>query len=262
MQGGDGVVDVTYARGVSERVPGRGRVEDGPAPGKVSWTTVEEDMAPTCPANGRGNALVLCATAVDTCPDGLVRFWAWHRTTTWTRDANGDVTSLVGPWAQENGSFCLGADDPGVPTIARVLDQVRSQFTSLPLRVPGPRADPAPTTLVNTETAFSAGSGDPQGFDPVLLGTAVHVTARPVRWRWTWGDGTSDDVDRPGTPKQPDVTHTYRRAGDVRVSVVVEWRGTFSVGNDPTQYAIQTPAFVRSAPIVVQVREARSQLVR
>ena len=251
-----------YTRGKSEQVPGRGRAQDGPAPGKQVWVTVEEDMAPTCSPNGLGNATALCDTAVTSCPDGLVRFWVWHRTTTWTKDVDGTVTSDVGPWTQEQGSFCLGADDPGVPTIARVLDLVRSQFTSLPLRVQAPRADPAPTTLVNSKTAFSAGSAEPQRFDPVLLGTSVHVTAKPVRWHWTWGDGTSEDVDRPGTPKQPDVTHTYDRAGDVRATVVVEWRGTFSVGNDPTQYAIQTPAFVRSAPIPVRVREARSQLVR
>jgi hypothetical protein len=44
--------------------------------------------------------------------------------------------------------------------------------------------------------------------------------------------------------------------------VVVEWRGTFQVGNDPTQYDIATPAYTRSPPITVRVREARSQLVR
>lgn len=260
--GSDGVIDVEYTRGSSEHVPGRGRAEDGPAPGKRTWRTVEEDMAPACSGNGRGDASALCLPAIESCPDGLVRFWVWHRTTTWTQAADGTVTSAAGPWVQEPGSFCLGPDDPGVPTIARVVDLVRSQFTSLPLRVAAPRADPAPTTLVNTETAFSAGSADPQRFDPVLLGTQVHVTARPVRWRWTWGDGTSAELDRPGTPKQPDVTHVYDRAGDLQASVVVEWRGTFRLGNDPTEYAIQTPALVRSAPLTVRVREARSQLVR
>ena len=94
------------------------------------------------------------------------------------------------------------------------------------------------------------------------LGTTVHVTAKPVRWTWTWGDGTTTSFDRPGIPKQPDVTHEYTRAGDRTVSVVVEWRGTFRVGSDPTEYTITTPAFVTSAPMTVRVRTARSQLVR
>ncbi len=260
VEGGDGEIDVTYMRGKSEFVPGRGRAEDGPHPDKTTWITVEEEMAPTCFRNTRGGDNSLCDAAVNSCPDGLIRLWVWHRVTHWTKTDT--VTSVVDPWIQEQGTFCLGADDPGVPTIARVLDLVRSQFTSLPLRIQAPQADPAPTTLVNLATAFAAGESTPQVFHPVLLGTAVHVTATPVNWHWTWGDGTSADVDRPGTPKQPDVTHTYTHAGDRTVRVVVEWRGTFSVGNDPTPYTIQTPAFVRSAPITVRVRQARSQLVR
>jgi len=262
IETGDGTFDITYTRGKSEQVPGRGRAEDGPSPIKTSWITVEEDMAPTCYTNVRGGDLALCGAAVNTCPDGLIRFWVWHRTTRWTKAADGTVTSMVDPWQQEQGTFCLGADDPGVPTIARVLDRIRSDFTSLPLRVQAPRADPAPTTLVNLDTAFSAGTAEPQTFDPVLLGTTVHVTAKPVRWTWTWGDGTSQSFARPGIPKQPDVTHTYTRAGDRTVTVVVEWRGTFRVGSDPTEYSIQTPAYVRSAPMTVRVRTARSQLVR
>ncbi len=220
-------------------------------------------MAPTCSPNGLGNATALCDTAVTSCPDGLVRFWVWHRTTTWTKDVDGTVTSDVGPWTQEQGSFCLGADDPGVPTIAQG-PRPRPQPVHLASRcgcrprgptlrrrrwsTPRPRSPPAARSRRASTRCCSA--------------LSVHVTAKPVRWHWTWGDGTSEDVDRPGTPRQPDVTHTYERAGDVRATVVVEWRGTFSVGNDPTQYAIQTPAFVRSAPITVRVREARSQLVR
>jgi hypothetical protein len=45
------------------------------------------------------------------------------------------------------------------------------------------------------------------------------------------------------------------------VSVVVEWTGTFSVGDDPTQYEIQSPATVPAEPTTVRVRTARSQLV-
>ena len=262
-KGDQGAFDVKYTRGQSEKVPGRGDGSNGPAPGRNAWIEIAEEMAPTCYVNARGSDGALCPEAFATCPDGLIRFWVWHQVTTFTRATDGTVTSVVStPWTQERGSFCLGADDPGVPSIARVIDRIRTDFTSLPLRVQAPRADPAPTTLVNLDTAFSAGTAEPQTFDPVLLGTTVHVTAKPVRWTWTWGDGTSQSFDRPGTPKQPDVTHEYTRAGDHTVSVVVEWRGTFRVGSDPTEYTIQTPAYVSSAPMTVRVRTARSQLVR
>jgi hypothetical protein len=228
----------------------------------VTWTTVAEETAAACESNSRGNDMSVCPQAVNSCPDGLIRYWVWHQVTTYTRAPDGSVTSVTGPWKQEPGSYCLGPDDPGVPKIARVIDQIQSDFTSLPLRVQVPRADPAPTTLVNIETAFSAGSAEPQTFTPTLLGVTVTITARPVRWTWTWGDGTTAAFDRPGIPKQPDVTHRYAKAGDLPVSVVVEWRGTFRVGGDPTEYTITTPAYVRSLPVTVRVRTARSQLVR
>ena len=261
--GADGVIDVKYTRGQSEKVPGRGNGSNGEAPGRTTWIRVDEEMAPTCDLNYRGGDLALCGRAVNTCPDGLIRFWVWHQVTTFTRAADGTVTSEVTrPWYQEEGTYCLGADDPGVPTIARVIDQVRSDFTSLPLRPPAPRADPAPTTLVNIPTAFSAGSAEPQVFTPTLLGTTVTVTAKPVLWTWTWGDGTRDAFPRPGIPQEPDVTHTYTKAGDTTVQVVVTWRGTFRVGSDPTEYEITTPAYSRTGPMTVRVRQARSQLVR
>ena len=241
---------------------GRGDPSQGFAPGRTSWTVVEEDTAPACSTNSRLHANSVCPAALTTCAKGLIRFWVWHQVTTFTRDAAGVTTSRVTkPWYQEGRTYCLGADDPGVPNIVKVIDQVRSEFASLPLRLQQPRSDPSPRTLVNIPTAFSAGSAAPQDFAPVLLGIAVHINAKPVRWVWSWGDGTSDAVDRPGTPGQPDVTHIFTRAGDLSAQVVVEWHGTFTVGGDATEYPIATPAFVRAPPVLIQVREARAQLV-
>jgi hypothetical protein len=204
----------------------------------------------------------LCGAAVNTCPDGQIRFWVYHRVLEYTRQ-NGVTTSrVIRDWYEEDGTYCLGADDPQVPTIARVIDQVRTGFAHLPLVAAQVQSDPGPTTVVNMKTAFSAGTSQPQTFDPVLLGVTVHVTAKPVEWQWTWGDGSTSVTDTPGVPKQPVVTHTYTRVADAPVTVVVKFVGTFAVGNDPTQYDIQQPAFSPpSAPVIVRVREARSQLV-
>jgi hypothetical protein len=258
---GDHAVDV-YRRGKSEQVPGRGDGSYGAAPGRQTWLEVEEDMAPTCDTNSRGYPDALCGAAVNTCPDGLIRFWVWHQVVEYTK-VNGVTTSrVVTPWYEEDGSFCLGADDPKVPTIAKVIDQVRTDFAHLPLVATQVQSDPGPTTVVNIKTAFSAGSDTPQTFAPTLLGVTVQVTATPVEWRWTWGDGTTSTTTTPGVPRQPVVTHTYTRVADAPVSVVVKYTGTFSVGNDPTQFAILQPTFSpASAPVIVRVREARSQLV-
>jgi hypothetical protein len=261
-EGGDEEITVTYTRGKSEHVPGRGDGSFGSAAGRQVWREIEEDMAPSCYTNSRGYGDALCGAAVNTCPDGLIRFWVWHRVVEYTK-ANGVTTStVIRDWYEEDGTFCLGADDPKVPTIARVIDQVRTDFQHLPLVPAQVKSDPGPTTVVNLETAFYAGSDQPQTFAPVLLGVTVHVTATPVEWRWTWGDGTTTTTNTPGVPKQPVVSHTYTRVADAPVSVVVKYTGSFAVGNDPTRFAIQTPAFSPpSAPMVVRVREARSELV-
>lgn len=260
--GGEGRFEVEYTAGRSEAVPGRGRAQDGPAPGKTSWTVIDEQMSPTCYGNSRLDPGALCPAAVTTCPDGLIRFWVWHRRTTVTTNPDGTLTRTREPWQQEPGTYCLGADDPGVPTLARVLDLLRRQFSQLPLPVPPLRADPAPTTVLNTPTAFAAGTTSTATFDPVLLGTAVHVQARPVAWHWTWGDGTRQSTTHPGTPRRPDLTHTYTRPGRHTVTVTTEWHGTFTLGTDPTRYPISTPAYTRPAPLTLTVRPARSQLVR
>jgi hypothetical protein len=244
-----------YKRQRSDHVDGRGDATQGYAPGKTTWTVVEEDAAPTCYGNNRGNADALCGPAVNTCPAGEIRFWIWHRTVTYTKSPDGTTTSVASSWRQEDKTYCLGADDPGVPTIAKVLDQVQTDFAHLPLRHDEVQSDPGPTTLVNIDTAFHAGSGQPQVFNPVLLGTPVHVTAKPTRWHWTWGDGGTDVTTTPGVPKQPVVSHRYTRTADLTVSVVVEWTGTFTVGNDPTAYPITASAFTPAQ--TTQVRSAR-----
>lgn len=261
-QGGAGAIDVTYTRGRSDHVDGRGDSSQGYAPGRTTWTVIDEVMAPMCVGNSVDSTDALCRPALATCPTGLIRFWVFHRTTEFTKASSGETSSRITvPWHREPLTYCLGADDPGVPTIARVIDQVQRDFKNLPLRRESVQSDPGPTTLINFDTAFSAGTTQLQSFDPVLLGTGVHITATPRRWHWTWGDGTTAVTDTPGVPKQPVVTHRYTQPGDVQVSVVVEWTGTFTVGNDPTQYQITGPASVPAAPTTVRVRTARSELV-
>lgn len=259
--GTNGGLDV-YSRGKSQVPPHRGDGSNGYAPGRTAWTDVEEEMAPTCYTNSRQNPEALCGAAVNTCPDGLVRFWVWHQVVEYTK-VDGVTTSTVKtPWYQEDGSYCLGADDPKVPTIAKVIDQIRSDFQHLPLIAPQVNSDPGPKTVVNLKTAFSAGSAAAVTFNPTLLGVAVHVAAKPIAWHWTWGDGSTETTTTPGVPKKPVVTHTYTKVADAPVSVIVEYAGTFSVGSDPTAYTIQNHATSPpSQPTVVRVREARSQLV-
>jgi hypothetical protein len=212
--------------------------------------------------NTRTDGDALCPAAFS-CPAlDQMRWWIWQRETEWTRDEAGVVAPpVVGEWRQLPGSYCLGDDDPGVPTIGHVIAQVQTGFQDLPLPVAALQVDPAPTSLVNVPTAFFAGGAQSATFSPTILGTTVTINAKPTQWDWTWGDGTSATTTTPGVPKRPVVSKEYRQARDYSVSVATTWTGTFTVAGSSEVFPIRTPAVVQSAPVTVQVREARTQLV-
>jgi hypothetical protein len=212
-----------------------------------------------CSFNGLHGADAMCMPAATYCQDGRVGFWVWHQVTTFTRDEQGNETKDVGSWTQEDGAFCLGADDPGVPTIGKVISQVQDMFLEndigiLPVAV---KAAPAPKTLVNMETRLSGGSGAVVDIAVPTRWANVVIHAKPLRWRWHFGDGSPTVVTT-----VPDVTHVYRHPAVLgSVHVDVEWGGTFSVAGDPTAYPIVGTAMVPGTDITVDVREARSELV-
>jgi hypothetical protein len=250
-----GSIEVEVVRGTSEKVPGRGDGTYGEAPGRTEWKTVEEYVTPACSSNSLYGNEALCMAAF-TCPaDNLLRFWVWHRVTEWK--AGPPVEKQVGEWYQEPGSFCLGPDDPGITDIGRVIAQVQSGFQSLPLPTAAPQVSPAPETLVNIPTRLSAGSAEPVTLttEP-LAGIVVTVTATPVAWHWNFGDGSTQ------VTTVPDTEHTYLKAQRVDASVRVTWNGTFTLPGSGEVFPIRTPAYVQSEPTQVEVRQARSELVR
>lgn len=260
--GGRGGIDVTVIKGVSDQVSGRGDGKAGPAPGRETWFTVDEYATPACAGNTLNGFDAMCGAAL-TCPaDNLVRFWVWHQVTEW---AAGDppTKTRVNDWAQEPGSFCLGPDDPGITPIGLVIAQVQSGFQNLPLPKFDTEIRPVPTTLVNVPTSFAAGTADPVTLttEP-LAGIVVTVTAKPAEWRWTFGDGTSATTTVPGRPGTDDVTHLYERAQTFGASVRVAWTGTFTLPGSSEVFQIRTPAYVQGPVAQVDVREARTELVR
>jgi hypothetical protein len=248
---------VEQHRKASDHVPGRGSAADGDAPGKVTWTHTEEYITPMCSMNGLNGADAMCMAAVTYCQDGRVGFWVWHRLTTYTRGADGTVTTVVGGWHQEEGAYCLGADDPGVPAIGKVVSYVQDSFSTLGIAPASVKAAPAPRTLVNIETRLSAGDGAVVDVPAATPWAQVIIHAKPLRWRWHFGDGTPPQIT-----SVPDVTHVYKHPAVLTaVHVDVEWGGTFSVVGDPAAYPIVGTALVPGQNTTVDVREARSQLV-
>lgn len=262
--GGDGGITVNH--GTSERVPGRGAPRPGPGGGHVSYSYVEEYATPTCSGNVLNGRDVLCGAAVNSCPAPVqVRFWIWHRAhlVTYGPAPVYVETDTVQGWRQEAGSFCLGPDDPTAPVIARVVAGVQELWASQRLPLPrwAVRTDPGPRTLVHFPTSFSAGSAVAQRIDTTILGSAVHITAVPLRWTWVFGDGQRLVTSSPGRPKSDDVTHEYGELGAASTHVVVQWGGTFRVGTSPEVYDIRGPATVTGPTSVVRVLQSRAQLI-
>lgn len=262
VSGGQGVIAVAATYGSSDAVPGRGDSSYGEAPGRAEWKTVEEYITPMCDGNGLHGADSLCAAAISTCPaDNLIRFWVWHRVT--EHKMGPPQTSVAGDWVMEPGTYCLGADDPGVPDIARAIAQVQSIFLELALPVFDIDVRPQPQTLVNIPTAFSAGTAEQEVFDVAPLGIRMRITATPSTWLWHFGDGSdSQETSSPGGPGSPAVRHTYSQARPAAATVLVTWRGTFTLLDTGETFPIRTPAYVQGAPATVDVREARTELVR
>lgn len=261
--GGTASGTIVVTGGVSQVVPGRGRPKPTSTRGLVNYSYVNEYMTPACTGNKLHGNDGLCAAAVNSCPAAAqVRFWIWHQVVA-VRTVPPPAREIQGPWKQVPGTFCLGPDDPGIPTIARVVAAVQDYFASRTLPLPkwAVRADPGPRTLVNFPTGFSAGTAMPQTIDTTILGTAIHITAVPTRWTWHFGDGGTQVTTVPGRPRTADVTHTYTTLGGAASYVVVQWKGTFRVGNSPQQYDLLTPAIVTGPPTAINILQSRAQLI-
>lgn len=105
------------------------------------------------------------------------------------------------------------------------------------LPVPGIRISSNPRRgLVGLKSWFwLEGGGQPLADSLSRFGVRVEVEARPVSYRWDFGDGAEKTTSSPGRPYpyRPSVTHTYQRSSaefeqGYRISVTtvfdVRWR--------------------------------------
>ncbi|MCW2548618.1 MAG: hypothetical protein JWN96_3078 [Mycobacterium sp.] len=249
--GGEGTITIVH--GVSDTVTGRG-------PGRPTsslpqdYTYVNEYAAPTCGGNGLHEDGILCAAAVTSCPAlDQVRFWVWHQTVAVQVGPPEVVTE--GPWQQEPGSFCLGPDDPGVPSIVFVLAAAQDAFEQRvrDLQPPTISTVPGPRTLVHYPTELSALRADAFDFDVTVAGARVALHVRPSTYDWTFGDGGRARTTVPAS------SHTYAVNAARSIRVDVTWSGWFTVIGGSEHYPIDPPAHSTGVPGVLEVVEARAE---
>ena len=169
----------------------------------------------------------------------------------WLRHPGGDWTVV--------GQACQGGAPPR--TVEQVGAQVRDRaVAALPPLLA--RVQPASGALVTVPAVFRTGqpAAGIRGASLSVLGLDVRLDAR-VRWRWSYGDGTTTWTSSPGGV-YPDlsVSHAYARPGTIVARVSAVWRGQYVVdGLGP--FAVPGAPLQQDAAVAVVVRSAHARLV-
>ena len=142
-------------------------------------------------------------------------------------------------WSFHSGPTCLFDPRPA-DLLPRIAAMIQTEFQRLPIAAGSVTAQPSPHTLRGAETNFFAAAVE-QKFDISILAQDVHVVAKPVRYTWSYGDGTSlGPQTAAGGPLPQDrwgektaTSHVYTQTGDFSVVLATHFQGTYSVNGGP-----------------------------
>jgi hypothetical protein len=184
-----------------------------------------------CLDDGRNNFDVSCLNAAVECTDGENgRPVRWYSALKAFR---------VPVWSQIRPDRCVYTEDPS-DVLGRIAAQIQSKFEQLPVKAGNSVVQPSPHTLRGAETNFYAEASE-QSFSVNMLGQSVAIVAKPVQYRWDYGDGTSlGPTTTMGGPLPQDrwgektrTSHAYAATGDFNVVLTTYFQGTYSVNGGP-----------------------------
>lgn len=215
-------------------------------------TYVDRNLVPTCTGNNAFDGGALCNAAVQTCPDGQIRFWVFEATIV---RVTGQPEPGTGYMLIE--TVCRVANDPEVDPAAALPGLVQSQFKSVVVLSGKAQVSPTPATLVNVPTRFQTDAPASYQIPLTLLNRSVVITANAERYIWEVGEGRARVSTRP----MGYLEYAYKGAGAREVYVDIEWSGTYSVDGG-SQQPITGTVTTDGVPTTVEVQQARSELVR
>jgi hypothetical protein len=203
---------------------------EGNAAQAVSQKTIRMVRAyvPACEGNwpdSPDSLGTLCARAVTMCagtPDpNDLGYWVF------TAPA-GPPAPTHNDWKATGELACRSANDPTDPAAEPVV--TAEDFRRLPIPAATVKVQPPNRrTLINIPTNLYADANSII-LPTTVLGQAVRVRATPLRFHWTYGDGTALTTEDTGGP-YPDLStaHTYRRPGTRTLGLTTTYSGEYSV---------------------------------
>ncbi|WP_232481445.1 PKD domain-containing protein [Arthrobacter sp. YN] len=143
-------------------------------------------------------------------------------------------------WIPVSGPTCLYDAQPE-NVLANIAARILTDFRQLPVNPGTLEAQPFPHTLKGGPTNFYATTAE-QGFDVTILGQAVHLTATPANYTYTFGDGGAlgpTPVAGYSIPEtdwlnnETRTSHIYTETGNYQATLTTSFTGTYSVNNGP-----------------------------
>lgn len=160
------------------------------------------------------------------------------------------------PWS-DRGLVCL--TDSDIVPVSQLGGEVRERVER---QVPGPDPSCQPGRGAVTQLPLVCSSG--QGgvvpsWDVSLLGVDVRIQSQPL-WTWEFEPGARlSTTSAGGTFPDMSVSHTYRSAGEKRITLTTQWFGTYTAdGLGP--FALEPIRQVVTVPIVIG--QAKAVLTR
>ena len=162
------------------------------------------------------------------------------------------------------GTACLSAneadtvdDPPPIRTLVlRAFERLDWQPSNLVVQPPNGK------TLVNLETNFYTSNTEVTSIAVRLVRSDVVVSARPIAYRWHFGDGTTTTTTTPGAPfPSLDVSHVYDQTEKVAVSVDTQYGDASFTVNGGAPEAIPSTIWIGGEDDDLEVVEALPQLV-
>ncbi|MHA7225151.1 hypothetical protein [Glutamicibacter soli] len=185
------------------------------------------------------------------------------------------VRQIVGKEGEQEGAVLLTysvcPEDPERVDLpeGKIVEEIRvspEQFRSFPIKASKISSDPNSFSLRNANTHLWASTSE-QTFNVAIGSSKVNIKAIPIQWNWSYGDGTTRNLNFPGKPEpnhtlhdKTATSHIYEETGKFSVGVTTLYRGEFSVDGGPWQ-SIPGQAAIPSTPITMDVWRTKKELI-